>query len=820
MTGLSNGIGALWRSRWWARLSGLVARLLLLWLAGLPMPPAQAAADPTAAIATPAAPATPTAPTASAAHDASRWPRPVTEAEFGPSAQGPWQQVSLPDTWAQRGPARAALGWYRIRLDLPAADALAAAPVWALRAERMLSRHRLWLNDVLLHDNLQGAAGAATTGRGQPEPLLLQLPPALLQPGENWVTLQVDGGLRAGLSTLWLGSAAALEGPHRRYVWATVTLPQQLNLTAIGACLFALLLWWHRRSETAMGWFGLLGLVASLRNQAFYLPNPGLPPVLTSALFFAAQVATATMLGLFAMSLTQQRPRFYRRALLCNAALTLVAGLLASFASRHALDQVRAVAYPMLSLLMLPALLLIGQRVRSMRGGELAALLVAMGVVVVAGGHDYLVQQGRLVITEIWWLPFATPLMVLAFAALMVGRVVLAMSQVEVLNQTLEQRVQQRTQALATANAAKSRFLAAASHDLRQPVVTIGLLVGLLREQLLAPAQRSVVAKVDEAVAAMESLLARLLDLSRLDSGTVRVRPQPMALQSLFDAVAAHEADAAQWKGLRLHVRPTALAVEADPALLEQILRNLVSNAVRYTDAGGLLLAARPAAGGQVRLQVWDSGRGIASDQQARVFEEFVQIDNPQRDRTQGLGLGLAIVQRSARLMGATLGLRSVPGRGSCFSLLLPAATAPDAGPAASPAQLPRWLAGRHLVLVDDDRAVREALCARLQAWGASVAAFDGPGALGAAMDALAPGERRADLLITDLRLCGGSGFDVVALARRGFGPLPVLVVTGNTAPADIAALVESGLAVLHKPFRAEQLRAAIGEAMAAPQRG
>lgn len=772
----------------------LLLRLLLAWLAGTTGATAWAQTQPA--------------------------PQTLVEAEFAPSPDGPWTRVALPDTWAQRQVARPAMGWYRWHMTLPAAPGGgrvgppdADGTLWALRADRLGSRHRLWLNGALLHDSF----GEDEVGRAQALPLLLQLPPALLRAGDNQMLLQVDGGLRAGLSPLRLGPATAMALEHRVYQNLTVALPQQLNLVAAGACGFALLMWWRRRSEAAMGWFGLLGLGVSLRNQAYYVVNPGLPPALTSALFFAMQVGTVVLLGVFAMSLTRRRPRGYRPLLLGGAALIALAGVGASLSGTVAIDRVRTVAYPLLGALALPALVLIAQRVRAMRGGELAALLASLVVVMVAGAHDYRFQQGHLAITEHWWLPLATPLMVLAFAVLMVGRLAQAMSQVEVLNLTLEQRVRERTHALATATAAKSRFLAAASHDLRQPVVTIGLLVGLLREQLLAPAQRHMVAKVDEAVAAMEALLARLLDLSRLDSGTVKVQARPLSLQPLFDAVAVHESEAARHKGLRLRVRPTALAVRADPALLEQILRNLVSNAVRYTDAGGVLLAARRAADGRVRLQVWDSGRGIPADQQAAVFEEFVQLDNPQRDRAQGLGLGLAIVQRSADLMGATLGLRSVPGRGSCFSLLLPASTAPETGSAASVAPAPRWLAGRHLVLVDDDIAVREALGARLQAWGASVAAFDGPRALRAALDAMPPGQRQADLLITDLRLPGGSGFDVVALARRRFGQLPVLVVTGNTAPADIAALGESGLPVLHKPFRAEQLHAAIADALAAP---
>lgn len=741
----------------------------------------------------------------------------LTVADFAVRADGPWQPVALPDTWSARGVPRPGLGWYRLRTELPAAAADADAGTWALRWERVSSHHRLWLNGALLHDTLTQAAADPGSGRAQPVALLLHLPPGLLRAGGNELLLQVDSGLRAGLSAPWLGPAMALEPAHRRGLWLDSGLPQQLNLAAAGACGFALLLWWRRRSEAAMGWFGLLGLMVSLRNQAYHLPNPGLPPALSSLLFYIAQVVTVTLLGVFAMSLTRRRPRIYRPLLLAGAALMVLTALLASLTGHVAIDRLRAWSYPVLGLLALPALLLIGQRVRAMRGGELAALLLALMGVLLAGGHDYLFQRGVLDVGGQWWLPYATPMMVLAFCVLMVGRVVQAMTQVEVLNQTLELRVRERTQALAAANAAKTRFLAAASHDLRQPVVAIGLLVGLLREQITQPALRAMVVKVDEAVAAMESLLAGLLDLSRLDSGSVRPQLLRVPLQPLLDAVAVHEAEAARHKGLTLRVRPSACAVWADPLLLEQVLRNLVSNAVRYTDRGGVLVGVRPLGGGRLRLQVWDTGRGIAPAQQAEVFEEFVQLDNPQRERSQGLGLGLAIVRRSAELMGARLTLRSVPGRGSCFGIELPVAEGDLPPPAPVPAA-ERWLAGMRVVLVEDDPAVRDALVARLVAWGAAVQAHAGPRALREALDAQPPDGREASLLITDLRLPGGSGWDVLSLARRRYGAwLPVLVITGNTAPADLAALAGSGLPVLHKPFRAEDLRAALAAALAAP---
>jgi CheY-like chemotaxis protein len=317
--------------------------------------------------------------------------------------------------------------------------------------------------------------------------------------------------------------------------------------------------------------------------------------------------------------------------------------------------------------------------------------------------------------------------------------------------------------------------------------------------------------RIDDAVASLEALLKGLLDLSRLESGTVKPRLEHVALQPLFDAVAAHERALAQDQGLQLRWRPTRLAVQTDPVLLEQILRNLVSNGLRHSNHGGVLVAAR-ARGDRVLLQVWDTGYGIAPEQQAEVFEEFVQLDNPARERARGLGLGLAIVKRCAHALGCKLLLRSRPGRGSCFSLELPAARAlPAAAPAPSADQAP--LAGWQFVVVEDDPAVREALQMRLAQWGAEVAVFDGVAGL---RQALAAGELSgADLVVTDNRLAGGGAEEVVRMARLHLGGVRALVVTGDTSPDVIATLAASGLPVLHKPFRTEQLLAAIRAAAA-----
>ena len=380
----------------------------------------------------------------------------------------------------------------------------------------------------------------------------------------------------------------------------------------------------------------------------------------------------------------------------------------------------------------------------------------------------------------------------------------------------LESKVEQRTAELALrrdeaerANTAKTRFLASASHDLRQPMHAIGLLVELLRVRVQAPEQRDLADKTHQAVLSMEALFGSLLDISKLDAGAVQPQVQPFALQALLDRVQATHAPLAQAKGLRLRVRPTPLHTDTDPALLERILGNLVSNAIRYTHTGGVLVGCRRR-GDRVALQVVDTGVGIAADQRETVFEEFVRLGEG-APGDQGLGLGLAIVRRTAQLLGLPVALQSRPGRGSVFEVLLPV-VAPAAGPpiAASDGAVAR-ISGAFVLLVDDDATNLQAGAALLRDWGCLVAtAHDAGSALAEAARHL----RSPDVIVTDLRL--GSGEHGLALVRRLRAQcgscVPALLVT---ADVQLPLPVDGDVQVLRKPCGADRLRGALALALA-----
>lgn len=377
----------------------------------------------------------------------------------------------------------------------------------------------------------------------------------------------------------------------------------------------------------------------------------------------------------------------------------------------------------------------------------------------------------------------------------------------------LEQKVDERTRELAAANEAKSRFLAAASHDLRQPMHALGLFIAQLRERISDSGTLVLVGKVESAVTALQELLDALLDISRLDAGVVTATTADFRLQPMLARLDATFAPQAEGKGLRLRAAPTTLAVRSDPVLIERILLNLLSNAVHYTTRGGILIGCRRR-GPNVRIEVWDSGIGIALEQCEAVFQEFYQLGNPERDRRKGLGLGLAIAARLARLLHTRVDLRSRPGRGSVFAIELPRGTERAEAPAASIVTPPEALRGARVMVVDDDALVLDAMASLLTQWGCEVStAANGAEALAR----ICGGAGAPDVLLCDYRLPDGeTGVDVIAQLRAAAGSeIPATLVTGDTAPERLREAREAGYPLLHKPLQPAKLRALLEQLLA-----
>ncbi|MFZ2449553.1 MAG: hybrid sensor histidine kinase/response regulator [Methylovulum miyakonense] len=360
------------------------------------------------------------------------------------------------------------------------------------------------------------------------------------------------------------------------------------------------------------------------------------------------------------------------------------------------------------------------------------------------------------------------------------------------------------------ANIAKSKFLAAASHDLRQPIHAQGLFLEVLALGELSAKQREVLMHARAASEASAEMLNTLLDFSRIDAGVVEPKRGRYPLQALFNKLENELAPQANAKDLVYRSRETGAVVHSDPVLVELILRNLVTNAIRYTDRGGVLVVCRPRKnkGADVAVvEVWDTGIGIAPALQQDVFREFCQLGNPERDRRKGLGLGLAIADGLARVLGHEISLQSRPERGSVFRLVLPKA---DATPLFDETTaIPEEKTGHaamldvRVLVIDDDESVRTGMLHLLRDWGCDCDAVESIDEALSLIQTRPPG-----LVISDFRLCDKrTGAEAIEALRAVLGKqLPALLITGDTAPSRLRDAQASGLPLLHKPVSPDQL--------------
>jgi two-component system, chemotaxis family, CheB/CheR fusion protein len=376
-----------------------------------------------------------------------------------------------------------------------------------------------------------------------------------------------------------------------------------------------------------------------------------------------------------------------------------------------------------------------------------------------------------------------------------------------------------------SANLGKSRFLAAASHDLRQPLQTLNLLQGLLSKKIKDADALQLVALSEEALTAMSGMLNTLLDINQLEAGVIRPEVVEFPISYLLDRLRAEFTYHTQTHGLGWRVLPCRLAVRSDPRLLEQMIRNLLSNAVKYTKQGRILLGCRRR-GDKLSIEVWDTGLGIPEGQLRAIFEEFHQIDNPARELSRGLGLGLAIVQRLGDLLGHAVDVRSRQGMGSAFTIEV--ALAPEGAPLAPNGgeREPALVASRtgSILIVEDDPALRGALELLLRSEGhRTAAAADGE----AAIALVARKDVQPDLVVVDYNLPRGlTGLQVMARLRDMLGhDVPALILTGDISTETLREIAGQGHVQRSKPASAEELTRLIRKLLAekrsaSPQKG
>ncbi|PWC54648.1 hypothetical protein TSO221_07570 [Azospirillum sp. TSO22-1] len=379
----------------------------------------------------------------------------------------------------------------------------------------------------------------------------------------------------------------------------------------------------------------------------------------------------------------------------------------------------------------------------------------------------------------------------------------------------IERELAEAKEAAEQANLAKSKFLAAASHDLRQPLQSLFLFAHVLEAQVAGSEKAlGTLGALHKGLEAMKGLLDSLLDVSRLDAGSVTADVRSVQVADLLDALDTAYARIAANKALGWSVERCGAVVRTDPTLLAQLLRNFVENAIRYTPRGGVRVTCHKVGDDRLAIEVHDTGIGIPAEHMASIWEEFHQVGNPERDREKGLGLGLAIVRRLSDLLGHPVTARSEPGTGSVFAVEVP--LDPDGAPperaAARPAPGP-GADSRLVVVVEDDSIVLTALEALLTEWGYGVLTASSGAE---AVERIQADGRLPDVLVSDYRLRAGEvGTQAIRLIRQTCGhPIPGVLLTGETAGAALRDAAAEGLLVVHKPVLPTELDDALRQQM------
>jgi two-component system, sensor histidine kinase len=407
----------------------------------------------------------------------------------------------------------------------------------------------------------------------------------------------------------------------------------------------------------------------------------------------------------------------------------------------------------------------------------------------------------------LWWSAGAVFIMLLLLATarslekLFVGALVAEHAAMKA--QTLAER----------ANQEKTRFLAAASHDLRQPLTSLAINTRLLGGQVRDGTGRALHKNVTAAVDDLKRVLNALLDISKLDAGTIEANIQPVAIAGLFASVRRGFEAEAQAKKLRLRIRSSKLSVRSDPVLLSRVVSNLVSNAIHHTLSGGVLVCCRKR-GDVARIEIWDTGIGIPRDKWEEIFKEFSRLESPNKDPRRGLGLGLAIVRRISDLLGHPIEVHSVVGQGSRFIVSVPVASASSTILSARPPS--QWafdpLLGANIGVIEDEENVRRDLEALLKQWGCFVVSAESAIRL---EEIVEENELRLDVIISDYQLKQGDGVEAIENLRAKFGNIPAVLITGTAKPHPMQSAMEKGIPILQKPFEIDMLRETLRELIA-----
>jgi signal transduction histidine kinase/CheY-like chemotaxis protein len=729
------------------------------------------------------------------------------DGRFGDASQRP---IALPHAWEITDPGVTGDAWYTLEWTV---ETMPAGPQ-ALCLTAITVPTEVYVNGDLVSSTgpLDGRRP-----RSYEQSRFVEVPLDTLRAGRNFVSLHVRSNLPdvAGLGPVLAGDAHALRERARAVLLVHTLGPAAVSIATFTVGIFIFVLWLRRR-DPGYALFAIAVMLWSIHTLMTLTTEPLLPQPHWAILWTWGYLVFVALLCLFCIRFAGVAWRAYERVVVLYAVISLpalyVANALDSFVPVASAARLGGIV------MVLIALASVARYAIRQWNLESALLLVAGAISATFAIHDWLAAQNPLDLRPVRLVPYAALAFLTLFGYLLTDRFVRALNATERLNAELEQRVVEKSAALSAqlqvtrvakeaaeaANRAKSSFLAAASHDLRQPLHALGMFSQALTERTRDAEGQLLAQRITTSVAALEALFSALLDVSKLDAGAVVAQPRDFAIRPLLDRLADECMPELLERGLKLGIVCGDAVVRSDPVLIERILRNLVANALRYTQHGGIVIGCRRR-GAAYSLEVWDSGPGIPAAQRARIFEEFYQIGNPGRDRTRGLGLGLAIVRRLAELLGHAVDVQSREGYGSVFRVRVPAGSPQAVLTHDAPTLGSTALAGRRILVVDDEAEVREATVGLLTQWGCVVVgATDASAAQRAYAGCIGP-----EAMLVDYRLADGvDGLETIAVLRRSFGSaIPAVLVSGESGTLELARIQTTGMPLLHKPLPPARLR-------------